>query len=86
MFNARTGMEMATRPTPVVLAAQIGLGTYHPVLGDPVLSCIHLWHEGLCRSRVVGPDGNPLGIAAAEHLRVGQVGGESVTFGLTRHY
>jgi hypothetical protein len=38
----------------------------------------------LRRGRVTGPDRDPLGITAAEHLRVGQVGGESVSFGLTR--
>jgi len=35
---------------------------------------------------VARPQGDPLGITAAEHLRAGQVGGESVTYGLTRHW
>ena len=49
--------------------------------GDPEPLCIHPWHEHWV---VIGPDGDPLGITAAEGLRVGQVGGESVTFALTR--
>jgi len=36
--------------------------------------------------RVAGSDGEPLGITAAERLRVGQVGDGSVTFGLTSHW
>jgi hypothetical protein len=49
-------------------------------------SSIHLWHEDCVGSRVAESDGDPLGITAAERLRVGHVGGESVTFGLTRHW
>jgi len=42
--------------------------------------------DRLHRIRVARPQGDPLGITAAEHLRAGQVGGESVTYGLTRHW
>jgi len=41
----------------------------------------------ICGMRIVWESGSdPLGITAAEHSRVGQVGGGSVTFGLTRHW
>jgi hypothetical protein len=40
--------------------------------------------DRLYRIRVTGPDGDPRSIRVAERYGVGQVGGEPVTFGLTR--
>jgi hypothetical protein len=48
-------------------------------IGDPVKGCVATNGGGLLLTRFAGPRGDPLGIAAAQRLRVGQVEGESGT-------
>jgi len=68
----------------------LALGSDYTLIGNrggavPESPCMRLWHEYCVRSRVIGSGCELPGIRAAEHLRVGQVGVESVTFGLPWH-
>ena len=48
-------------------------GVRRSVLAVRELSSVSIGASPRCRSRVIGPEGDPLGINAAERLRSGQV-------------